>query len=457
MGAVAAIALGLWALFVTALAFATRPRTPDADPPTSEMGEEQPAIANLLTNGWRVEQEAVPATLIDLAARGFLAIEQVAPGRTIVKVPEKSEGDGELAGFERHVLSYVRSLAHDGVVPAGALTTGPQEHARGWMKEFADEVVEDARTRGLARKRWGPGAMAAMVGSAVVPAILIAAAVLLLPPDKGIDDSDDNLFAAMFYVSAGAWVMLAAIPASLRANRDTAEGLRAASRWLGLRQYLADNEAVADQPPAGVAVWERYMAYGVALGVAPRAARAIPMGAESDRVAWSSFGGTWRVVHISYPTAFPAGWGKSPMQAMGEALVGLIIVGVIWLAFGTAVPEIIADIAPDIRGPGGTVQLVVVLMFLVMYVALIIATLYFGSLMVMGVLDIRARETFTGAVLRMRKKPKKTAYIAIDDGRSPRIRAYSLGESLPGHVSQGDVVKVTVSPRLRHVFAIESA
>src|SRR5687767_7327264 len=44
---------------------------------TSEIGEETPAVASLLTNGFVVTPHAAVATLLDLVARGWLRIEQV--------------------------------------------------------------------------------------------------------------------------------------------------------------------------------------------------------------------------------------------------------------------------------------------------------------------------------------------------------------------------------------------
>jgi hypothetical protein len=41
-----------------------------------ELGEEPPTVVDLLTNDWRVTADAIPATLLDLAARGYLDLEQ---------------------------------------------------------------------------------------------------------------------------------------------------------------------------------------------------------------------------------------------------------------------------------------------------------------------------------------------------------------------------------------------
>jgi len=57
-----------------------RPPVPPTLPATSDVGPEPPAVANLLANGGRVTPDAVPATLLDLAARRVVGIEETQPG-----------------------------------------------------------------------------------------------------------------------------------------------------------------------------------------------------------------------------------------------------------------------------------------------------------------------------------------------------------------------------------------
>lgn len=68
-------------------------------------------------------------------------------------------------------------------------------------------------------------------------------------------------------------------------QRDTPAGRAAAARWLGVRAYLGQNEVFPTLPPASVAIWDRYLGYGAALGVAAAAVHALPMGAEDDHLA----------------------------------------------------------------------------------------------------------------------------------------------------------------------------
>src|SRR5947207_5739548 len=120
------VATALWLIVVAAVRVARGPESPDEGPPTMDLGPEPPAVANLLVNRWRPTPEAVPATLLDLAARGSVEFQQVAPGQFECRI---RQADQALLPFEARVLSLLRSKAVDGVVPTAALTTGPADVA----------------------------------------------------------------------------------------------------------------------------------------------------------------------------------------------------------------------------------------------------------------------------------------------------------------------------------------
>src|SRR5436305_1282450 len=102
-GVVAAVA---WLVVVLAVRVLRRPAHPDAAPPTMDLGAESPAIANLLTNDWKPTPEAVPGTLLDLAARGYVEFQQVAPGEFQCRI-RKADGP-ELLPYERRVMTLLR-------------------------------------------------------------------------------------------------------------------------------------------------------------------------------------------------------------------------------------------------------------------------------------------------------------------------------------------------------------
>jgi ABC-type proline/glycine betaine transport system permease subunit len=148
-GFVAAVA---WLMVVLVVRVFRRSDEPEAAPATMDLGTESPAIANMLVNNWKPTQEAVPGTLLDLAARGYVEFQQVAPGQFECRI--RRQDDPELKPYERRVMTLLRSKAAHGVVPTEALTTGPTDAADRWWKGFRKEVVREAKDIGVSEDMW---------------------------------------------------------------------------------------------------------------------------------------------------------------------------------------------------------------------------------------------------------------------------------------------------------------
>ena len=433
-------AVVLWVLLLLGMAFATRARGVDPGPATMELGEEPPAVVDLLTNDWRVTADAIPATLLDLAARDYVDLEQYGPGRTVCRV-RRTSGEG-LEAYERMVLDHVAGLAMDGVVPAEALTTGPQDQSSRWWRAFQRAVVGDARGRGLARDRWSGSAKAILRAAALVPAGL---GVLYANAAGGLDFGT---------IGAGLviWVVLTSSIKLFGDQRDTPAGAEAAARWLGVRDYLGRNEVFPTLPPASVAIWDRYLGYGAALGVATAAVHALPMGAEDDHRAWSAFGGRWRVVKVRYPRLGFA-WGRRPPLAF---LVGLVetVAGYVGLRLmlglrGWTDGYAEADQAARWVRTASTLLAVA---------ALLVAGWGVWT-MLRAVLDLVSRREVEGQVVRRRSysrgNDKLAHFMAVDSGRSDKVKAWLVPADVYGRFREGGVVRATIGPRLGHVFRVE--
>jgi hypothetical protein len=407
--AATAAATAPWLLAVGVVYLLRRPAKPEQGAPTLDLGPEPPAVANLLVHDFRVTRDAVPATLLDLAARRLVEIEEREPGSYVCRL-EKAAG-GELTSYEQRVMELLRSRASGDVVPAGALTTGPEEESKRWWKGFQKEVVADAQRRGLCVDILDKRTFLWLSGAAVAPATVLG---ILAGGRVGFG----YWVVAFFFLG---WVM------GLNTQRETPEGLGAASRWLGVRAKLAEDEAFRAQAPIAVALWERHLAYGAAFGLATAAVRALPMGAESAHHAWSSYGGQWRSVRIRYPRFFPLGWGIHPLVVILRA----------GLALGVAV--ILLLLAPK---------------ELVVFPAAVAVVA--GLAVLWALVDLGSTREVTGQILRLRAygDDDKRHYVAVDDGTSAAIRAWRVKPELYSPLWQYEVVTGTLTRNLRYVRAI---
>jgi hypothetical protein len=432
------IALAAWLLLYAMAVAATEPKDVEPGPASLALGgDESPALVNLLTGSWRVSHEALPATLLDLAARRFLEIQEVGPDRVICHVRERNSAG--LLPHERRVLDHLQSLEVDGIVPAQALTTGP-DHGK-WWSAFRREVIADAKGRGLSRNRWSLEIWGFFGLLAVAPAALLAFWIEMNTTSTSDKDPRLGLFLLL-------WFGLMWLLGNTRDQRDTPRGREVASRWLGLREHLATNTVIPTLGPGAVAIWDRLLAYAAAMGMARAAVRAIPMGREDDRQAWTSHGGAWRRITVTYPRLRPF-WGSSTWEALIPALIYIMI------------SSFFLIISNDFRktDPGSDAGRTMSLAGWIVGLVCLVVIAFWGRVAWFALSDLvtPAREV-EGQVVRLRRfgsRDKAVFYCAVYAGRGHKVDAWKIGGSTYERLSQMSLVRVRLTPRLGCVRSID--
>lgn len=422
-----------WLALLGFMMYATRTPSVAAAPPTQALGPESPALVDLLTGDWRLSHEAASATLLDLAARRFVAIEEIGPELSLVRLRRNVDATG-LTRYEQLVLEHVTKLATgDGVVATGALAEGCRSLGS-WWRRFSHAVRDEARAAGLSEARWHSTHRRLLLAAAALPALAAGFALALHPISDTRDDDPVSGFIAGATVVflAAAWLV-----GKVNDERGTAEGARAAARWMGVRAHMAAAR-FGDKPAAAVTIWGRPLAYAAALGIADRAVVSLPISTEAhDSKAWSDFGGMWHPVHVHYRGKGLWGrmvWGRKPSTAIGNGLMFTLIV---------ASPVLILSILASavIGVPGDPISFSV------------LVALLLGSVpVILGIADMRAATTVTGQVVRARRfvesrNEDSTTYrywIAIDDGRSRIAHAYGIDGARWENLAEGDLVEARV-------------
>lgn len=453
----------LFAIFFVVRWTMSFPDLPPPGPETSELGPERPAVANLLVNRCKVTSAAAAATLLDLAARGHLELFGAGPDRYVVRVRETTP-DG-LVEHEEQVLDLVREKATGGSAPLEAIELDAPDADR-WRARFADRVVEDAEAAGLLRARWaradwiGFGALAGL--ALLLLGLALAVADLAAPEraDASNDEAPGFWFVAM---AAVAWVGVMAAIRWLGSRRYSRAGEAAASRWLGVKRFLERDAAFGDTPPSGVAIWDRLLAYGAAVGAAHGAVAAVPLEAEDPDVAWSRVGGTWREVRIEYPTRF--GYGERPLTAVGKGLLRTLGFGALAFVVLPVVADVVWSTGSDAftdgaRGPFLLLGLVFGVVLAVVGGALVVLLADGLIRLVRGLADHRATEVVEGEVVKHhtttdRRNQQTFRWFAVDPGGVDEVLAFRPGDDgvYPPRRSR---VRVVVTPRLRHVVSVET-
>jgi hypothetical protein len=116
------------------------------------MSDVRPALVDLALTKCAPGVAAYHATILDLAARGFLEVSNGPDGLRVTRPGLATAADG-LAGFEQQVLSEARTrLASADGAPFAALAAACDDVKNTW-KPFQEQLLEEGRRLGICRKR----------------------------------------------------------------------------------------------------------------------------------------------------------------------------------------------------------------------------------------------------------------------------------------------------------------
>ena len=448
-GAVLVVALMVWVVLQLVATRATRPLPVRAAAASGDLGgDEPPAVVDVLVSDWTVTEDAAVATLIDLAARGHLEFRQpdADPLHTRVHVTDQ---EAPLAGYEQQMLDRVRRAAVGGSVPLTALTFRDEAEAKTWWRRFSSAVLADARRRQLVRRRVPAWAVALLHLLALVPSAATGWFAWEL------DHRSDGRALATGVLTFG---LLGAVAGRRRGMRGTARGREAAARWLGLRAYLKADQAFAALPPSAVAGWDRYLAYGDALGATPVISAVVDLGMGNRKRVWSSFGGKCRQVRVRYPGPRARYGTTAPRLLLGAVVSSVLGAGLGWLSLRLR-PEV------DERLPDRASWFVALAVVGLAVVGLLLAARgVYRSMRTL--LDLLAPRTLLGEVLWVapwqRRNRQETCeavvhYLAVDDGTADRTTAWALPSEVTRGFGPGDVVEIRVRPWSRRVTRLSVA
>ena len=330
---------------------ARQARTVDPGP---GLASAKPALVNLAVTQCRLNGAAYPSTILDLAEGGYLAISERVPGQLWCDVPTSSPPGTGLARSERLVLSGARALAGGRGAPFEALAESCASDVRGRWNPFERAVRAEGRRAGITRRRLSAMARlllyvgAGVVGAAVFAAVYGRARSGLWAPTAAAF----LVFAVLAYgarslgrhdrltaqgEALGAWAAQAAgeMPAAGEsAAGESAAGESAAAGEMAAAGKMGTTDGTlgpaSAPPPAGLSRLALAVATGapvqvpgvspaLAAGVRPGRGRTGARTGNSGQVtgtlrpsmAWSSFGGHWRLVRIrpaSFTRVHPAFW-----------------------------------------------------------------------------------------------------------------------------------------------------
>lgn len=297
------------------------PRPAPADE-VERLRTDTPAVVNMLANDATLTAAGLRATIIDLAARGWLRILPPDEDDELARVrPTAHANHGDsLRPHERLVLQHVIArFTTDRAIPARYLAVD----VRGsWWRRFAGLVADEARHDGLITRRWGvfdvclPGAFA-----------LLASVSWLLGASAGSDvaviDSVLRRIVAWLLLASIVMLVVRIVRVIVQPSFTlTNQGVTVTRQWLAVRRQL-DRVGLSDLAPSALEIGDRRLGYATAMCLAEGAAVELPLAREDHYRAWSSVGGQARLVRVRYPARI--GFGVAPYVAIaGGAIMFLV-------------------------------------------------------------------------------------------------------------------------------------
>ena len=241
-------------------------------PATMDLGPESPAVVNHVVHR-RLTAVAVPATLLDLAARGWAEVFAPHEGATMVKVRSAAAGAptgaAPLTSYESQLLDAVRKVAGDADLPADRLAAALNPSTPWFWARFRMSVTRESKGLGLVDR---PKTARLLLTADIAPFMLCAGLALINPGLLGIG------VPLLFILWPIAWYL------AVRKAPDllTPKGREVASRWLGVRAFIHGTGSLDELPPAAVTVWDRYLAYGAAMDLSETAVEGLLMHFRTD-------------------------------------------------------------------------------------------------------------------------------------------------------------------------------
>jgi hypothetical protein len=401
---------------------------------------ERPAFVNLVLANCVTGAAAYQATILDLAARGFLAASSE-PGTLWIRPAGTPATAPALAGYEQRVLGDMRArLADTGGAPFQALAEVCTADVRGAWEPFEQELVAEARRTGICRPVLPGTARTAVLAGTVTAAVAgLAALIAWSRPLAAMDSPGVTSLVAVIAF----WCLLRWLG---RHDRLTAVGTAMAARWKRRRADLAAAAATWDDV-VPVALRQRALAVAagipqavpgpgrVAAGAQRRAPRRRPTGPGRRRLpgrpgatqrpasAWSSFSGEWRLVPVKRTSTLGMRGGVAILA--GGASLGVV-------AYAVSIPAGTGPLPLLLAADAAAVTAV-------------------GVRRILRLSALPSTATFDGQVIARWEEQDNSEngsgtvpHIAVDDGQ----RAWTFtGREVYHRVALGDLVRVTVNPR----------
>ena len=249
------------------------------EPPTND----PPAFVNALMSGFGknvgdLDQKAFQATIMDLSDRGKLGVDSEDDTeftKTTFLTVKSTDG---LERYERELVDILRTYELNGRISFSYMqdclreenqARAYQDRYNNWCQNFKDDYLPDEVFTQYFDEKGSDYMMFFGIG-AIVLAIIVGALSLFVHFRGSFITT---LVAIFFAIVGGACLFL---PSGI-GGKYTLKGKLYTERWEKFKKYLKDYSLIKEHPPESIAIWNKYLVYATALGVADQVYKAMKM------------------------------------------------------------------------------------------------------------------------------------------------------------------------------------
>jgi uncharacterized membrane protein len=255
----------------------------EQEPPS----ETEPALVPLLLRqGGGAGSFEFTATLFDLVRRGVYRSAPTTTERQVwgglrtelVNDLELTAGDQAvpLTSWERDVSDVVDSVLDGGSERLSRFREEIEKERASMSKRFTE--FKGSVAKEIGKRRWfvSVGAIPLVVGLVAFAGLGVLLAFIAIDGWRSVYPrwGDAVLLALAVCAFLNAAMLVGALSRRKLWRRRSREAEVEAERWDAFRRYLTDFPRLGEAPPASLALWERFLVYGIAFGIAERVLQA---------------------------------------------------------------------------------------------------------------------------------------------------------------------------------------
>ena len=249
------------------------------EPPTND----PPAFVNALMESMskdvgNINEQAFQATIMDLINRGKLGVDSKDDTeftKTTFLTVKSVEG---IERFERELINILKTYELDGRISFSYMqdclrsedqARSFQDRYNNWCENFKNDYLPDDVLSEYFDKTGADYLLYSGIGAFILGIILVGFSFLF-------DFKGDFITLIIGVIMGIIGVASFAVPSGVP-GKYTLKGKLYAERWSKFKKFLEDYSLIKEHPPESIAIWNKYLVYATALGVADKVYKAMKM------------------------------------------------------------------------------------------------------------------------------------------------------------------------------------